>query len=307
MTGSNRAPAAPSGPATTGLAAARSRAIDLLRAPSPLLVVTDFDGTLAPISLDPEATAIEPLGRTAIRRLARLAAARPERLALVVLSGRLAADVAGRVRVGGVRYLGNHGLESGMLPRSRRAEALQVAADAAFRHWQAPTAAVADAVLAALGRPGWLFFEAKGPTVAFHFRQAPDPDVARVAVIEAIEAAERALGVEGLVQVEGRRVVELRPNGAGGKGAAMRRLIEHHRPGGVLVLGDDVSDAEAFAVVREARDRGTIAGLAVVVHGAGETAPAIRAAADLELASPREAARLLSSVAAGLEREAAGG
>ncbi len=275
----------------------------LLAAGGRLLVVTDFDGTLAPISIDPLATVIEPLGRRAVRRLARVADRRPDRLALVVLSGRLAADVAGRVRVGGVRYLGNHGLEGGTVRRGRPAEAMEVVVDAALGRWQAPTAAIADGVLAALGRPGWLFFEPKGPTVAFHFRQAPDPDAARVAVIEAIEATERALGVEGLVQVEGRRVVELRPATAGGKGVAMERLIRDERPRAVLTLGDDVSDAEAFAVVRAARERGELDGLAVVVQGARETGPAVRAAADVELASPREAARLMSALAGALERE----
>lgn len=284
---------------------ARDRALTLVAARPPLLVVTDFDGTLAPISPDPMGALIEPIGRRAIRRLARLAESRPDRLAVVVLSGRTALDVAGRVRVGGVRYLGNHGLEGGDLARSTRAERLAVAIEPALAGLVEPATALGDAVATRLGNPEWLFVERKGPTVAFHFRQAADPEGARVAVLEAIASAERALGGTGLAGLEGRRVVELRPAGVGGKGAAVTRLIESFRPGAVLVLGDDRSDAEAFEVVRAARDRGALSGLAVAVHAGSETPHEVAAAADVELPSPRDAARLLSAVAGALERESA--
>jgi trehalose 6-phosphate phosphatase len=282
---------------------ARARLPGLLAAPPPLLVVTDFDGTLAPITMDPMGARIVPVGRRAIRRLAALAERRPRRLSVVVLSGRLAADVAGRVRVGGVRYLGNHGIEGGRLARGRRAEALAVDVDDALRPWLEPSRAIAERVVERLGRPDWLFVEPKGPTVAFHFRQAADPEAAELAVIAAIDAAEAELGGTGLIKVGGRRIVELRPEGAGGKGTAVERLIERERAGAVLVLGDDVSDAEAFETVRAARERGLIAALTVGVLGAHETPPSIREHADVELAAPRDAARLLSSLAGALERE----
>jgi trehalose 6-phosphate phosphatase len=282
---------------------ARTRMLALLATPGRLLVVTDFDGTLAPITMEPMGARIEPIGRRAVRRLAALSERRPDRLTVVVLSGRLAADVAGRVRVGGVRYLGNHGIEGGSLARGRRAEALQVSVEPSLEPYLEPSRAIADAVVVALGRPDWLFVELKGPTVAFHFRQAPDSEAAELAVIEAIDAAQAALGGTGLMKVGGRRIVELRPQVAGGKGAALERLLEQEHPGAVLALGDDVSDAEAFDALRAARERGEVAGLAVGVHGAQETPAAVREAADVELAAPRDAARLLSALASALERE----
>jgi trehalose 6-phosphate phosphatase len=282
---------------------ARDRALALVAARPPLLIVTDFDGTLAPISPDPMGALIEPIARRAIRRLARLAGERPARLSVVVLSGRTALDVAGRVRVGGVRYLGNHGLEGGDLARSIRAERLAVAIEPALAGLVEPATVLGDAVAAALNHPEWLFVERKGPSVAFHFRQATDPDAARLAILEAIEAAERATGGTGLAGFEGRRIIEVRPAGAGGKGAAVARLIESLRPGAVLVLGDDRSDAEAFEAVRAARERGELSGLAVAVYAGAETPPEVAAAADVELASPRDAARLLAAVAGALERE----
>ena len=100
-----------------------------------------------------------------------------------------------------------------------------------------------------------------------------------------------------MIRFEGRKIVELRPEGAGGKGRAMERLLERDHPGAVLVMGDDVSDAEAFRVVVEARRRGELDALALGVTGANETPPDVVAAADAILASPRDAGRVLAAVA----------
>jgi trehalose-phosphatase len=278
----------------------RRRAVELVRARPPLLVVSDFDGTISPINPDPLGAEIVPLARRAIRRLARLAEARPDRLSVVVLSGRATLDVAGRVRVGGVRYLGNHGLETGSLARRARVEALAVTIDPALLEFTEPTEVLARRVAARLGEPDWLFVELKGPSVAFHFRQAPDTDAAREAVLAAIDATEREAGGTGMIRFEGRRIVELRPEGAGGKGMAMERLIARDRPGAVLAMGDDVSDAEAFRVVLAARRRGELDGLVLGVTGANETPAEVVAAADAILASPRDAGRVLAAVASAL-------
>ena len=281
-----------------GFPAARARLSELLAARPPLLVVSDFDGTLAPIEADPMAARIDPIARGALRTLARIAERRPDRLALAVLSGRGALDVAGRVRVGGLRYLGGHGVEGGALARRERAERLAVHSDPALDRHLPTVATLARGVRDALGAPAWLFVEPKGPTLAFHFRQAPDPDAARVAILEALDRLEVASGATGLVRFEGRMVVELRPLGTGGKGAAVARLIDELRPGGVLVLGDDRSDAEAFdaAHAAAARPGGPVA-LAVGVHAGVEVPAEVVAAADIVVASPREASRLLAALA----------
>ncbi|HSL77504.1 MAG TPA: hypothetical protein VK867_11200, partial [Candidatus Limnocylindrales bacterium] len=104
----------------------------LVNAPPPLLLVIDFDGTLAVGSRDPAVARIEPLAQRALRRLGGLSTTRPERLQIAVLTGRIVADVAARVRVGGVDYLGDHGLEHGWLPRGGQAERLVVTTDPAF-------------------------------------------------------------------------------------------------------------------------------------------------------------------------------
>jgi len=269
----------------------------------PLLVVSDFDGTLSPIVLEPTAARIVPAARAALRRLARLAEERPERVRVVVLSGRAARDVAGRVRVGGVAYHGNHGIEAGTLARRGRAELLEVASDAVLEPFVPGATALGRAVARELGSPPWLFVEDKGPSVAFHFRQAPDPERARAALLEAITAVETEVGDHGLAAIDGRRVIEFRPAEAGGKGTAVKRLIERERPGAVLVMGDDRTDAEAFEAVRAARDAGRLDGLAIAVLSHLETPPEVHETADAALPDPAAAARVLTLVARLLEQE----
>lgn len=305
MTGGAAPDGQPAGPVPMPVAEARRRTLALLDAPAPLLLVADFDGTLAPIVTEPGAARILPLGRSALRLLARIAEARPDRLALAVLSGRTAHDVAARVRVGGVRYFGSHGMEAGVLPRRVPPGRLEAGiAPALARRVPAVEALAADVRRRLAGAP-WLYVEPKGPSVGFHYRTAADPDGAREAILAAIDGAEATLGIEGLARLESRRVVEVRPADAAGKGATLAALIDEVAPGSVLVLGDDRTDAEAFAVLRDRRAdrRRPLAGLAIGVHGAAETPDEVRATADLLVAGPRDAARVLAALARGLARE----
>ena len=290
----------PPGPVSTPIEIDAALAA-LVGAAPPLLLVIDFDGTLAVGSRDPAVARIEPLAQRALRRLAGRATAHPERLRVAVLTGRVVADVAARVRVGGVEYLGDHGLEHGRLPRGGRADRLVVTTDPAFDVHRDPAGRLADGVAAELGSPTWLFVERKGPSVAFHVRQADDVPAARAAVVEAIGAVERRLGlVHGLAHYRGRSVVDLRPRDAGGKREAVERLLRRDRPGAVAVLGDEMSDIDAFEAVRAAREPGSdrpIVGVTVAVHGVARPAPqGLLALADLRLAGARDVGRWLAAL-----------
>ncbi len=266
-----------------------------------ILVVTDFDGTIAEINLDPMGAAIDPGARRGLRRLARLAADRPDRLALAVLSGRAMADVAGRVRIGGVHYLGNHGLEQAWLARHGRLAGLRSAGPPDDPG--SASARLGRTVAEALGRPDWLFVEVKGDSVAFHYRQAPVAATAFSQLDAAVSAALQADGLE-LERFDGRLIVELRPTGAGGKGAAVRRLLDALRPASVLAMGDDRSDAEVFEVLRSERSSGRLAALNVGIQDRLATPDVVVQAADVMLAGPSDAGHLLLALASALIREA---
>ena len=296
-------PAAATKPDPMGTPAAIAAVAALARRPGRLLVVADFDGTLAEGSRDPGAATIVPLARRALRRLAGVAVARPERVAVAILTGRTAADVAGRVRVGGVTYLGDHGLQAGTYPRGGHPSGLVTTYRPGHEASVEPAGILATRVPEVLGQPAWLFVERKGPSVAFHVRQADDRVAARAAVEAAIERVDRELPPHELRHYRGRLVVDLRPRSAGGKREAFEELLARIRPATVVAFGDDVSDADGFAVLRGARSAGTCDGLAVAVTGPHGMPDEVRAAADVHLDTPFAAARALSALATELERD----
>ena len=276
---------------------------DLARRPGRLLVIADFDGTLAEGSRDPGAATIVPLARRSLRRLARAAEAAPDRVAVAILTGRTAADVAGRVRVGGLTYLGDHGLQHGTYPRHGRPSRIVTTFRAGHESSFEPAERLATRVPDLLGHPSWLFVERKGPSVAFHVRQADDRAAARAAVVAAVAEVDRELPRHDLAHYRGRLVVDLRPQTAGGKAEAFAELLASVRPATVVAFGDDSSDADGFEILRAARDQGRCDGLAVGVTGPRGMPDEVRAVADIVLDTPFDAARALSAIARVVEAE----
>ncbi len=253
-----------------------------------ILVASDFDGTLASLVSDPWGATIVPAARRALRRLA----VAPD-VQVVLLSGRTVLDLAGRARVGGIRYLGDHGAEWATAPRGFRPGALKVQREPASSAEIAMVERLRVEVPQALAEE-WLIVEPKGSALTFHFRSAPDTEAARARVVAATDAVDPD-GV--LVRSGGRRSLELRPTGATDKGTALLRLIEESRPRVVVMLGDDHTDALAFDALRRARSRGTVEGLAIAVAGHVDTHARVAGRADHVLSSPREVARFLGLVA----------
>lgn len=258
-----------------------------------VLLVCDFDATLAHRSPDPWAARIVPAARRALRRLAATSA-----VDIALLSGRTVADLAGRVRVGGVTYLGDHGAERADAPRGFRPTALRVRHDPVPADAAASLAAAAAVVPAAVTAP-WLVVERKAAAVTFHFRAAPDVDGARDAVLAALDALEADGSLDRVV---GRRSVELRPPGAATKASTLAALIEARRPPAVIAMGDGPDDAAAWEAMRPLLARRGATGLAVAVAGYPDVTAAVMPRADHLLASPDELGVLLRHLAARAER-----
>jgi trehalose 6-phosphate phosphatase len=257
--------------------------VDLLRGPQAGLV-TDVDGTIAPIAALPEQAAVLPEARGALERL------KDEVPLVAVVSGRRAADARRMVGVDGLVYVGNHGLE---VWTGRAAE---VVPDA--RPWVPRLAAALEAVQARVNLPG-LVVENKAVTASLHYRGAEDPDAARVVLLEALAS----LPTSGLRVEEGRRVLNLLPPLTVTKGSAVRWLVRTHQLGSVVYLGDDLTDAHAFRELSQMRERGVARALSVGVVGA-ETPMRVRQLADATLPSVECVADLLCRAAEALASRA---
>ncbi len=186
--------------------------------PTEVILVTDFDGTLAEIVQDPAAAAARPDSLEAIQQLAGLLAD------VIVLSSRAPAQLEKLVPISGVRLIGDSGLAP---PRHAQKEALE--------RFNAQAAWLLEKV------PGaWL--EVKPASTAIHFRNTDKTGQEMLALLQPLLAGSR------LSAASGRRVVEVHAP-KGGKGSALAALIPSEDPGAVIAFGDDENDRSMFDYV----------------------------------------------------------
>ena len=242
----------------------------LLEHPGRTAIVTDFDGTLAPIVDDPEQSRPLPDAVEVLHRLAH----RYELVAVV--SGRPAGFIAEHLKLEACEdddeckslvVSGLYGLE--------KAEGDQITPHPDAEQWrQAVDEAVEEAEGAA---PSGVFVEHKGLSVTLHYRTAPDhEDWVRQ---WAEERAERS----GLALHPARMSYELRPPIEADKGSALAELVDGLEA--ACFAGDDRGDLPAFeALDRLARDGG-MATLKVAVRS-DESPAELLEGADVEVDGP---------------------
>ena len=208
---------------TTGLRQAVAR---LARVPR-LLVVCDYDGTLAPIVEDPAKAVPRPESIQALATLATL----PDTTAGVI-SGRALRDLAALSGLPAeVHLIGSHGAEF----------------DAGFAHALDQQAQALRRRLAAdleqlIGRSPGASLELKPASIAVHVRRA-EPSVG-ASVLEAVRTGPARW--EGVQVTEGKAVIELAVVETD-KGEALDMLRRKADASAALFVGDDVTDEKAFA------------------------------------------------------------
>jgi len=249
----------------------------ILDQPRRSALITDFDGTLAPIVADPAAA--RPLAGAA-EVLTQLA----HHLGLVaVVSGRPVATLAEHLgQVPGLEMVGLYGLE-------RRTPDGVVAVYEGAEVWRSVVEDVARRLTAQA--PAGVGVEPKGLTLTLHWRRAPAEStwVQRMAAEAAAET--------GLVLHPGRMTVELRPPLAVDKGTAVTEIVGPHT--GVTYLGDDLGDLPAFAALDALARTGTCSTINVAVADP-ESPDELLATADVITEGPPGALRLLEWLARAL-------
>lgn len=244
-------------------------------------ILTDVDGTLAPIVPRPEEAAVPARASELLAQLA-------EHYGLVgCVSGRRAEEARDLVGVETIAYAGNHGLEL-LLPGE---EAPRL--DPALQGREGDAAAfVTELGNASLAEAG-LRLEDKGPIQALHWRGAEDEQHAEAQAHEVASEAGRA----GLELRWGRKVLELRPPGGGGKDAAVAALLATDGVTAAVYAGDDRTDLDAFRRLCELREEGKLETVVRVGILSDEGPREIAEQADLTADGPNGWLALLEALA----------
>jgi len=186
--------------------------------PSELVLITDFDGTLADVVPDPANAVARPESLDAVRRLVEVLAD------VIVLSSRAPSELDALVPVSGVRLIGDSGLA---LPR----HAQKLALDEFNRD-----------VSKLLERTPGAWLEAKPASSAVHFRNTDMSGEEMLALLKPLLDGGRLAGALG------RKVVEVHAPKAG-KGSALAALLPALDPAAVVCLGDDENDRSMFEYI----------------------------------------------------------
>ena len=253
-------------------------------------ILTDVDGTIAPIENDPSAAGVPEATRSLLRALAK-------RYALVgCLSGRRALDARRVVGLDELAYSGNHGFEL-LLPGDTEPRP-----DPSLEGHEADASRFVGGLdREKLDRSG-IRIEDKGAIVALHWRGAPNESAAESLAQEIASEAEW----EGLVAHRGRKVLEIRPNVAINKGIAVAALIPAHSVATnaaaesidhALYGGDDRTDVDAFAALRVLQEDGELDTAVCIAVASDESPPEVSESADLTVPGPEGFVRVLEALA----------
>jgi trehalose 6-phosphate phosphatase len=203
------------------------------------LMVLDFDGTLSPIVEHPDDAAPAAGAVDAIGALT-------DTTTVAIVSGRPVAELRARLGDLPVTFAGGHGAE--VVTDDGTVTALVDDPDGVRATLDDAEQAVAATID---DEPGWLV-ERKDASLAVHHRRVP-PAVRDRMLPEVVASLEAHLGSSpGFDLLEGKAVLELRPAGVD-KGRAVAWIADRAPGLSPLVLGDDVTDEDAF---REAARRG---------------------------------------------------
>jgi trehalose-phosphatase len=206
---------------------------------SPLIVMLDIDGTLAPLQPRPEDSFVPEPTREAVVALIGT----PD-VYVALVTGRGAADGRRLARLDGVWVIGNHGIEA----INPAGEAVVDASAAPYRDYIAAAVAELSALLQSV--PG-IRVEDKTWTLSVHYRLADAAIEPRLR-----QTMDDVAHKHGLRLIRGKKIFELRPPIHVHKGTAVvelsRQIAGPTLAASLFYAGDDRTDEDAFRALRSA-------------------------------------------------------
>ena len=226
-----------------------------------VVLLLDYDGTLAPIVDRPDLASMPLETRETLVELRALTSPDPD-LIIGIISARSLEDISARVGIDGLLYAGNHGLEiRGPQLEFVHAEALKIkgSVDQVYLQLKEKLAV----------HPG-AFAEHKGLSLTVHYRLVDDEGIE--AVKDTVDKTVRpAVEIGDLVVSPGKMALEIRPNISWDKGSTISAIVaaigtepaDSNPPARerlVMYFGDDLPDEAGFGVAQDTGGMGIFVG-----------------------------------------------
>lgn len=196
----------------------------------------DFDGTLSQIVSHPRDAVIRPDAKKWLKKLLKR-----NNIKVAIVTGRSLPDIRRKIRLHGLYYVANHGMEVFYKDRFLLKKGSQ---------FERPLKCFGDEMISTLAHIPGIFIEEKGLSVAVHFRRVERKYHSIVKKIVR-EIAEPIMKKYDLQLTEGKMLLELRPASVWNKGSAVKWLWKKVAPGYFPVyVGDDITDEDAFKALK---------------------------------------------------------
>ena len=205
---------------------------------TPLSILLDVDGTLAPIAPRPDQAKVPAETCKALEKLIDIPDAH-----VAIVTGRSISDARRMVPLAGIGVIGNHGFEV-------LGESGEVISEPAARGYVDAVGKAASELDALAKRIDGVVLENKQWTLSVHYRLA-----VRSTIPEITEVVKRVGNERGLRVTRGKEVLELRPPLDVNKGTAAVMWVKRlgmSSSASVLYIGDDRTDEDAFRELRDA-------------------------------------------------------
>jgi len=201
-------------------------------------LLLDFDGTLTPVTPDPDSVFLDPPVRRVLHEIQDTG-----RIAIGIISGRSLEEIRGRVGICGIIYAGNHGMEI-MGPSVRYVDRAALAARDEIQ-------LLALRFKYELKRFQDLQIRNKGLSITIHWSTPQLPEVRkeiRTVVMDTVADGSRRFTVRDAINS-----IDILPTTNWNKGSAAHWINRHLDVDArnSMYVGDDGSDEDVFAALQE--------------------------------------------------------
>jgi trehalose 6-phosphate phosphatase len=248
----------------------------------PAGLFTDIDGTISQVARVPSEAFVDESPRTSLKSIASAVSI------VGVITGRGAYDAATMLGLDGTVVIGNHGYE-----RLQNGERLIHPSALGSRASVAICTGLLQSIVDATPQFASVVVENKDLSASIHFRLVEDQG----RTVELLRLLVESIAeLHQLNVTEGKFVFEIRPRATVNKGTAIHDIAMELGLSGIVYLGDDVTDVDAFRALANLSSP-DVKTLSVGVVSA-ETHAIVRESADVLIDGVEGCVALLAGVAA---------